>query len=97
VGYAYADQNSDQVALLEVDSGDGCVAPTPDTIASGDYPLARDLYIYVNLDKAAESEALTAFVDFFLSDEGIAAVTEADYIALAQSALDETRADWAAR
>lgn len=97
VGYAFADENPDTVSLLEVDTGDGCVAPTPDTIASGEYPLARDLYIYVNLDKAAESEALTAFVDYYLSDEGIAAVTEADYVALTPSALDETRADWAAR
>src|SRR5687767_5099821 len=34
VGYAFADESSDSVKLLEVDGGEGCVAPTPETIAS---------------------------------------------------------------
>ncbi len=37
------------------------------------------------------------FVDYYLSDEGIAAVTEADYIALDDAALEETRAIWEGR
>ena len=36
------------------------------------YPIARDLYIYVNAAKAEENPALAAFVDYYLSDEGIA-------------------------
>lgn len=97
VGYAFADENADTIKLLEVDGGDGCVAPTPETISSGEYPIARDLFIYVNTDNAAENPALTAFVDYYLSDEGIAAVEEADYVALDPSALDETRAAWEGR
>jgi len=94
VGFAFADQNSDTVKSLEVDGGDGCVDPTPDTIASGDYPLSRSLYIYVNTDKAEDSAALAAFVDFYLSDAGIAAVTEADYVALDSDELAATRTAW---
>lgn len=94
VGFAFADQNRDTVKLLEVDGGDGCVAPTPDTIASAEYPLSRSLYIYVNTDKAAESPVLAAFVDYFLSDAGIAAVTEADYVALDDGELAATRTAW---
>jgi phosphate transport system substrate-binding protein len=94
VGFAFADQNSDTVKSLEVDGGDGCVAPTPETIASGDYPLSRPLFIYVNTDKAAANPALTAFVDYYLSDAGIAAVTEADYVALDSDALAATRSAW---
>ncbi len=97
VGYAFADQNKDTVKLLEVDGGPGCVAPTPDTIASGDYKLSRSLYIYVNTDRAAENPALAAFVDYYLSDTGIAAVTEADYIAIDSATLDESRAAWEGR
>lgn len=97
VGYAYADENRATVKLLGVDKGAGCVDPTPDTITSGDYPLARDLYIYVNLDKAAASEALVSFVDYYLSDEGIAAVTDVDYITLPASSLDESRNAWESR
>ncbi len=73
------------------------MAPTAETIASGDYPLSRSLYIYVNTDKAADSPAITAFVDYYLSDAGIAAVTEADYVALEADVLAATRTAWEAR
>jgi phosphate transport system substrate-binding protein len=85
------------VKLLEVDGGDGCVAPTPETIASGDYPMSRPLFIYVNTDKEATNPAITAFVDYYLSDTGIAAVTEADYIALTADELAATRSTWDSR
>ncbi len=38
VGFAFADQNQDAVRSLEVDGGDGCVAPTAETIADGTLP-----------------------------------------------------------
>lgn len=97
VGFAFADENSDSVRSLEVDGGDGCVAPTPETIASGEYPISRPLFIYVNADEAAARPELAAFVAYYLSDEGIAAVTEADYVALDDAALEETRAAWEGR
>lgn len=97
VGFAFADESSDSVRSLEVDGGDGCVAPTAETIASGEYPIARPLFIYVNADEAAARPELTAFVDYYLSDAGIAAVSEADYVALDADALAETRAAWAGR
>ena len=97
VGFAFADESSDSVKSLEVDGGDGCVAPTPDTIASADYPIARPLFIYVNAEEAASRPELAAFVEYYLSDEGIAAVTEADYVPLDDAALEETRATWEGR
>ena len=43
-GYA---ANEDPVRALGVDTGFGCVSPTPESIGDGSYsPLARDLYIY---------------------------------------------------
>ena len=97
VGFAYADENADRVKLLEVDGGDGCVAATPETIASAEYPLSRFLYVYVNTVRADANPALQAFVDYYLSDEGIAFVTEADYVALDPADLDQTRATWESR
>jgi phosphate transport system substrate-binding protein len=94
VGFAFADENKDSVKLLEVDGGKGCVAPTPETIASNEYPMSRPLFIYVNTDKEAANPAITAFIDYYLSDAGIAAVTEADYIALGADELAATRATW---
>jgi len=97
VGFAFADENSDSVKSLEVDGGKGCVAPTPETIASNEYPMSRPLFIYVNTDKEATNPAITAFVDYYLSDAGIAAVTEADYIALTADELTATRSTWDGR
>ena len=97
VGFAFYEENADSVKALEVDGGDGCVAPTAETIASNEYPISRDLFIYVNADKAAENDALAAFVDYYLSDDGIAAVEEAGYVPLTADALDETRAAWDGR
>ena len=97
VGFAFADENSDTVTSLEVDGGDGCVVPTPETIASGDYPMSRPLFIYVNAEEAAARPELAAFVDYYLSDEGIAAVTEADYVAVAPDVLEASRSAWESR
>lgn len=97
VGFAFADENSDTVTSLEVDGGDGCVAPSADTIASGEYPMSRPLFIYVNTDEGASRPEVAAFVDYYLSDEGIAAVTEADYIAVTPDVLEQTRSAWESR
>ncbi len=94
VGFAFYEQNADTVKALEVDGGDGCVAPTADTIATNEYPISRDLFIYVNTDRADANPAVAAFVDYYLSDAGIAAVGEAGYVDLTPEALEETRAAW---
>ena len=94
VGFAFFEENADVVKAIEVDGGEGCVAPTAETIASNEYPISRDLFIYVNADKAAENQTLASFVDYYLSDEGIAAVEEAGYVPLTDEALEETRAAW---
>ena len=96
VGYAFA-REAEGVKSIEIDGGDGCVAATDETIASGEYPIARDLYIYVNAAKAEENPAIGEYVDFYLTDEGIAAVPEVGYVSLADDALADTRAVWEAR
>ncbi len=96
VGFAFADQNKDKVTLLQVDGGKGCVPPDAETIASGQYPMSRPLFIYVNTDKMKENPAIKAFVDYYLSDAGIKAVTEADYIALKSDELEKARSAWTA-
>ncbi len=97
VGFAFYDENSDVIRALEIDGGDGCVAPTVETIASNEYPISRDLFIYVNTDRAEANAGLAAFVDYYLSDEGIAVVEEADYVSLTADALAETRTAWEGR
>ena len=97
VGFAFADQ-AENVKVLEVaEEGNDCVAPTPETIADNSYPISRPLFIYVNKAKAESNPALAAFVDHYLSDEGIASVSEVGYVDLSSDALAETRAVWEAR
>lgn len=99
VGYAFAKENEDRVKLLQIDDGEsGCIAPTPETIASNEYPISRDLWIYVNKAKAEENPAVAAYVDFYLSDGLISEVLETvPYVPLADDALAETQQRWADR
>lgn len=96
VGYAYASSEGDKVKILDIDGGEGCVTPSATTVSDGSYPLSRALYIYVNKAKIAENDALKQFVDFYLSDEGIAFVSEVGYVSLDDAALEEARSAWEA-
>ncbi len=98
VGFAFVEENVDRIKPLQIDGGEGCVEPTSETIASGEYPIARDLYIYVNKARAEENEALTAFVDYYVADGTIDQVLETvSYIPLDETAFGETRAAWEGR
>jgi len=96
VGYAFFVENADTLRAIDVDGGEGCVTPTDTSIADGSYPLARALYIYVNTGKAAENQALTDFIDYYLSDEGLAAVAAAGYVDLPADEIQATRDAWTA-
>jgi phosphate transport system substrate-binding protein len=95
VGFAFA-READGVKVLEVDGGDGCIAPTDETIGDGSYPVSRPLFIYVNPAKAEENLALAAFVDFYLGD-AIGSVSEVGYVDLADEDLTSTVERWDAR
>ena len=85
VGFAFLEENLDKVkAIAGREGGErDCVAPTAETIADGDYPLSRDLYIYVNKAKAASNPAVGAWVDYYLADGTIVTVLQTvPYIAL---------------
>jgi len=95
VGFAYAESAADQFKILQVDGGSGCIAPTRDTIADASYPLSRTLYIYVNKAKLADSPALKAFVDYYVSDTGlIDVVDQTGYVELPTDMIDTTRSTW---
>ena len=96
VGFAFAEEAGDAVKEIEVDGGEGCVAPSPETISDGSYPLSRSLYIYVNNEAAARPE-VAAFVDYYLGDEALAdggLATQVGYIALPSDRVEATRGAW---
>ncbi len=97
VGFAYAQSAGEGVKEIQVDGGEGCIAPTAETIADASYPLSRSLYIYVNTAKVADNAALAAFVDAYLSEAGMTeAVTAAGYVVLPADRAEATHAAWAA-
>jgi phosphate transport system substrate-binding protein len=98
VGWAFASAEADAIrnlAISEEPDGD-CVEPDNETIADGSYPLARDLYIYVNKANAEENAALAAFVDFYLADL-TTWVEESGYVPLPDDAVEETASAWESR
>ncbi len=94
VGFSYAQNAGDTVKEFQVDKGDGCVAPSSESVIDNTYPLGRPLFIYINKEKLASNPALKPFVDYYLSDEGIASVEEVQYIALPSDRLEATRTAW---
>lgn len=101
VGFAFVEENLDVVKPLQIDGGDGCVEPTPETIASAEFPIARDLYIYVSVPKLAENPALEAFVDFYVNEAITTLVGtepgQVPYVPLNDEAVAATQAVWDAR
>jgi phosphate transport system substrate-binding protein len=78
-GFAYYEENQDTLKALEIDRGNGCVAPSAEAVLDGTYtPLSRPLYIYVAKPAAARPE-VAAFVNFFLAN-GASLVEEVGYI-----------------
>lgn len=91
-GFAYYIENVERVKALEIDDGDGCTAPTPETIESGEYrPLSRPLFLYVSR-QALERPEVRAFVDFVL-DNGRQLVPEVGYVPLSAGRYDSVRAE----
>ena len=69
-GYTYFEENADTLKAVEVDSGEGCVAPSAETAQDGTYaPLSRPLFIYVNKDDYAKKKQVAAFVDYYVEQD----------------------------
>ena len=90
-GFSYYEQNQDKLNLVGIDSGDGCVEPSQETIASGEYkPLSRPIFMYPSRKALARPE-VKAFMDYVL--ENHAAISEAAAIVpMSQAQADSAKA-----
>ncbi len=87
VGYAYYQEYTNNVGVVAVDAGKGCVPPSVETITDGLYtPLSRPLFIYVRADRLDRPE-MQAFVEFYLDNAG-QLVRDARYIPLPPRAYE---------
>ena len=88
-GYAYYIENEDQLKVLSVDGGTGCIAPSEQTINDSSYaPLSRPMYIYVNNAELSKLEVYE-FVKFYL-DNGKMLSEEGGYVALPEANYNES-------
>ena len=92
-GFSYFEENQDALKALEIDGGDGCVAPSVATAQDGTYkPLSRPLYIYVKKEALARPE-VEAFMQYILDNE--AAIAEASqFVPLTDEQLTKAKSDF---
>ena len=94
-GLSYFEQNQDQINDVEVDGGDGCVAPTTETVQDGSYtPLSRPLFIYVKNESLQKPE-VKAFVQYLLDNEQTIA-GNALFVPLTDEQLQESQSTFEA-
>ena len=86
IGYATAD-----VKAIQIRADDGtCYAPEGEAAATGLYPLARFLYVYVNKDPNQALEPLRAeFIRYVYSIQGQEDVVRAGFFPLVKSVADQ--------
>jgi phosphate transport system substrate-binding protein len=67
-GYAYYAENSDILKIVPIDSGNGPITPSDETVKSNAYsPLARPIFIYVNTE-SLERDYVETFVIFYMEN-----------------------------
>ncbi len=88
-GFSYFEENQDQLKALEVDGGDGCVAPSVEAAQDDSYtPLSRPLFVYVKQSSFDDNEDVRNFVRFMLdNNESIA--TAAQFVPLSEDQVAE--------
>lgn len=93
-GFTYFEENAEQLKALEIDGGDGCVAPSAETVQDASYtPLSRGLYLYVS-DVATEREEVTSFMNFYIENIDTI-VEEAQYVPLTDEQKSELESQFA--
>jgi len=94
-GFSYFEENQDSLRALEIDGGDGCVAPSVENAQNGIYtPLSRPLFIYAK-QESFERPEVEAFVSHILENE--AEIAEASqYVPLTTEQLAQAQRDFEA-
>ncbi|MGB2919691.1 MAG: phosphate ABC transporter substrate-binding protein PstS family protein [Mycobacterium sp.] len=91
IPYSFTEQVGDAVKAVEIDNGQGCVAPTLENVQAGEYtPLGRELYVYAK-DQSLNRPEVLEFMNFYIENSD-AAAEAASYIPLTNEQKEEARA-----
>ena len=97
-GIAYFEENRNKLRAVPIVpiGGDRAVAPSSETVESGEYaPFSRPLFIYVNADSAREPQ-VAAFVDFYL-DNAPELAADVGYVRLPTHLMMKIKRVWERR
>ncbi|WP_410582657.1 PstS family phosphate ABC transporter substrate-binding protein [Amycolatopsis sp. lyj-108] len=96
-GFSYLEANADKVKAVQINGGNGCVAPSAQAAQDGSYkPLARPLFIYAS-DAGLKKPQVVKFTEFYLQkNEEIVKAAKfipltAEQVKKAQTALEELK------
>ena len=94
-GFSYFEENQDTLKAVEIDGGDGCVAPSVENAQNGTYkPLARPLFIYAKKESFTRPE-VEEFIGFVLDNEKEIAEA-AQYVPMTDEQIAKARTDFEA-
>ncbi len=77
LGYALAARDKVKIVAVKADDNSTAVMPSDQTVKTGQYPIARPLFLYLNGEPQG---AVKKFMDFCLSAAGQAVVTDTGYV-----------------
>jgi len=88
-GFAYYQENSDRLNILSIEG----VTPDAETAESGEYPLARPLFIYSDATILQEKPQVAAFIHFYLENVGNE-ILDVGYFPVSDAKLQEGLDAW---
>jgi phosphate transport system substrate-binding protein len=88
-GYAYYQENADRLNILSVEG----IAPTAETAESGEYPLARPLFLYSDANIMQEKPQVASFILFYLENVGNE-ILDVGYFPISDAKLQEGLDAW---
>ncbi|MFP4346412.1 MAG: PstS family phosphate ABC transporter substrate-binding protein, partial [Anaerolineales bacterium] len=88
-GYAYYSENSDVLKILDIEG----VEPSAASVDSGDYPLARPLFIYSDAEIIQSKPQVAGYINFFLTYVN-EEITDVGYFPASAEVLNDARQNW---
>ena len=79
LGYGLAAKDKVKILAVKTDDNSPAVMPSDETVKSGQYAIARPLFLYLNGEPQG---TVKQFIDFCLSPEGQAVVKDTGYVAI---------------
>ncbi|KTG09315.1 phosphate ABC transporter substrate-binding protein [Haloprofundus marisrubri] len=90
-GFAYYEENRENVKAVQIkENADGnCVEPSIENAKSGDYPMARPLFIYAAQSSLEEKQQVYSFMEYYLNQAETDLVSEIGYVPTSTELRDE--------